>query len=107
MAAGAEKAEEGTKRKRETEGGCSPPKRGRTGAGAGALKQGRGTKRKRDVDPAGGGEDREMPSDGGSGGHMAELFMGRPAAQPAMEGPLLGLPYPMMMVLMDLEASRL
>ena len=39
--------------------------------------------------------------------YMVELFMGRPAAQPAMEGPLLGLPYPMMMELMDLEASRL
>ena len=68
LAVGAERAGEGKKRMRETEGGCSPPKRGRTGAGAGALKQGRGTKRKRDVDPAGGGEDREMPSDGGSGG---------------------------------------
>ena len=37
---------------------------------------------------------------------MVEPLMGRPAAQPAMEGPRLGLLY-QMMVLMYLEASRL
>ena len=74
LAVGAEKAGEGKKRKRETEGGCSPPKRGRTGAGAGALKQGRRMKRKRDADSA--GEDREMPSDGGSGGGLGILHGG-------------------------------